>query len=493
MNSIHEIVSIMNSEDKKEFIRYLNKRNKRLNIKNIAYFKSLETDDIKSKSISKTKPAHHSLRKRLYENLIDFLSNRTFEKNTDDAHKSLRFLVLSNFFLENDLYKDALKYLQKAESIAIQLEQFGLLNELYQTQINYLHLFPNLDLNSLIAKINSNLNQIQKESQLNIGYAILRKELLEIHHDKKVINFKKLIDETLVNLGLNYEEIITYKSLYQILFIGNEFGNLHQNYSLLEPFIKSGYHFLESKKENSENHLFYHIQIVYFLANFYFRTNQFAECENYLNEMKTLMQKRNQVYFKTFYLKYHLLSALNLHYSGNSKNAIENVESALKNSGKKEKIEDLYDLKLTLAGFYAQHNDNKALKFISQINHTDFWFEKKMGMLWTIRKNLMEILIHIQFENTELAISRLQSFKRRYKNYLFEVNEKRILDYVSMLETIIKKPEIIKDLKFKKEILDKIKSDENKDPFILSFWGWIMSQIENKTPYEATLDLIEKQ
>lgn len=356
-----------------------------------------------------------------------------------------------------------------------------------------MHLFPNLDFNSLIAKINSNLNQIQKESQLNIGYAILRKELLDIHHDKKVINFKKLIDETLGNLGLNYEEIITYKSLYQILFIGNEFGNLHQNYALLEPFIKSGYEFLESKKDNSENHLFYHIQIVYFLANFYFRTNQFAECEHFLNEMNELMQKRNQAHFKTFYLKYNLLNSLNLHYSGNSKKAIENVESALKNYGKMDKIEDLYDLKLTLASFYAQHNDRKVLKLISQMNHTDFWFEKKMGMLWTIRKNLMEILIHIQFENTELAVSRLQSFKRRYKTYLLEVSEERVMDFISIVEIMVKKQEIIKDLKFKEEIYKVFKTDEDLDPFILSFWGWIISQIENKTPYEVTLKLIRKQ
>lgn len=492
MNSLYEIVSIMNFEDKKEFIRYLNKRNKRLDIKNISYFKNLENDDIIKEKYS-NKQAFHALRKRLYDNLIEFLSNRTFEKNTDEIHASLRFLVLSNVFLEHHLEKDALKYLKKAEEKAIHLEQFSLLNEIYQTQINYLHLFPNLDLDSLTEKINFNLSQIQKEIKLNIGYAFIRKELQEIHHEKKVINFKELIDETLEKLGLNYTEIITYKSLYQILFIGNEFGSIHQNFSLIEPFVKSSYEFLESKKENSQNHLFYHIQIVYFLANFYFRTNQFTECEKYLDEMKTLMQKKNQAYFKTFYLKYNLLYALNIHYSGNSKMAIENVESALKTSSKKDKIDDLYDLKLTLATFYAQHNDRKALKLISQMNHTDFWFEKKMGILWVIRKNLLEILVQIQFENTELAVSRLQSFKRRYKKYLFEVNEARVIDFISIIESMVKKPEIIKDLKFKEEIYRILKTDENIDPFVLSFWGWIISQIENITPYESTLVLIKKQ
>lgn len=494
MNSLSEIVAIMNSDDKKEFISYLNKKNKRSDVKNISYFKILETVDINVENNlyknQNNKNSYHALRKRLYSNLIEFLSNKTFEKNSEETQKALKFLVLSKFFLENNVHNEAYKFLKKAEEKASQLEQFNLLNEIYQTQIQHINLFDEFNLDSLKHKIEFNLNQLQKESKLNLVYAFLRKELQEIHHKKKIVNFKDLIEETLEKSGLSFEEILTYKSLYQFLFIANEFGNIHQNFSLLEPFVKSSFEFLESRKNLSENHIFYHIQILYFLANYHFRINQNTECQHYLDEMTALMNQNNQQYYSTFHLKYLLIYTLNLHFSGSSKLAIEKIEFTLKNNLKKTKVEDLYDLKLSLATFYAQHNDKKSLKIISEMNHTDFWFEKKLGMLWTIRKNLMEILIHIQFENTELAISRLQSFKRRYKKYLLEVDEERVINFASIVETITKKPEILSDLDFKEKVYKAIKEDKNKDPFILSFWGWLLGKIEKKTPFEATLGLI---
>lgn len=497
MNSLSEIVSLMDNSDKKEFIRYLNQKNKRHNVKNISYFKLIETDDkIKINNLyknSKNKDAYHALRKRLYDNLIEFMSNRSFEKNTDEINEALRYLVLSRFFLENGLYKTAFKNLAKAEEKAFQLDQFSLLNEIYQTQIQYLHLQSHFQIDDRREKLSNNLNQIQKEANLNLGYALLRKELQEIHQNKKVVNFKNLVQETLGNLGLSIDEILTYKSLYQILFIANEFGNIHQNFSLLESFINSSYAFLESKKEHSENHLYYHIQIVYFLANFHFRTNDFSQSQVYLNEMMGLMEKKNSRYFKTFYLRHQLLLSLNLYYTGNSEKAMEMIEIALKKAGKEANIEEIYDLKVSLVSFLAQHQDQETLKKLKELTHTDAWFEKKMGMLWTIRKNLLEILVHVQFENTELALSRIQSFKRRYKKYLYEVKEQRVMDYVLWVEQLVKKPEIAQSSDFKNEVLNRMKWDENKDPFILSFWAWLISRTEKKTPFEVVLGLVTEE
>src|SRR5690606_33567687 len=126
-------------------------------------------------------------------------------------------------------------------------------------------------------------------------------------------------------------------------------------------------------------------------------------------------------YYKTFFLRHQLLMTLNLHYAGESEKAIETLENALKKAGKEVEITEIYDLKVSLVSFLAQHQDRKTLQKLKELTHTDAWFEKKLGMLWTIRKNLLEILIHVQFENTELALSRIQSFKRRYKKYLYEV------------------------------------------------------------------------
>ena len=76
-----------------------------------------------------------------------------------------------------------------------------------------------------------------------------------------------------------------------------------------------------------------------------------------------------------------------------------------------------------------------------EFSHTDFWYQKKMGMDWTIKKNLLEIIVHAQLEYTELSLSWLKSFRRRYRTYLTDVNEMRVLLYVQLLKHYINNPQ----------------------------------------------------
>ena len=126
------------------------------------------------------------------------------------------------------------------------------------------------------------------------------------------------------------------------------------------------------------------------------------------------------------------------------------------------------------------------------LNHTDSWYEKKMGIDWTIKKCLVEILLHAQQENTELALSRIKSFKRRYKKYLLTVNEERVVQYLLFAEQYVTKPEIIQTQKFQKAIEDFIIAAQNgpKDILIMSFLSWLLAKVRRKPIYETTLNLL---
>ncbi|WP_431244276.1 hypothetical protein ACQ9BO_07915 [Flavobacterium sp. P21] len=114
-------------------------------------------------------------------------------------------------------------------------------------------------------------------------------------------------------------------------------------------------------------------------------------------------------------------------------------------------------------------------------------------MDWTIKKCLVEILLHAQQENTELALSRIKSFKRRYKKYLLTVNEERVVQYLLLVEQYAMKPEIIKTEKFQKTIEDFIITAQNgpKDILIMSFLSWLVAKARKTTIYETTLNLLE--
>ena len=493
MDSLNELIKVLNNQDIIDFKGYLQKKNKRNDVKNIKLFNLIETDDIKSidnlYKDAKNRDAYHALRKRLHDSLLLFLSQKTFENSTDESYDILRNFVVARYLLENNLVKIGFRSLEKAEKLAQAQEQFSLLNEILLLKLQYSHLDVTVNLDELTEKFRINQNHMQREAKLRLAYAALRKELNEIHLKAKVINLTELIEKTIKHFQINMLDLMNYKSLYQILFIANEYAAIQQNYGLMGEYLQKSHKFIESQKLNQPTQVFYHLHILYYLANFSLRNRSFAESLKYLREFDQLVNQNKQ-YRAVLSNRKQLLYALNYFFSGRAEEAILSIDDALDNLGKQSSQIDIDDLVLSKAMFLGQLNDPKTMRTLSKLTHTDAWYEKKLGMLWSIRKNLMEILLHAQFENIELAMSRVKSFKRRYKQYLLKVNEMRVLDFLGLIEKYLMKPDVIFQQSFQETVYSMLEIDENRDIFNLSFISWLISRWEKRKPYDITLRLI---
>jgi dsDNA-binding SOS-regulon protein len=497
MNAIQEVVHLMNDEDIKAFSLYLDKKNKRKDVRNTELFELLKTDDInvekKAFQDKKSADAYHALRKRLYDTLVEFMANRSFENDTSQEHAIVRLLVVSRLFFEHKLTKAAFKCLAKAEAIAVEIEHFSLLNEIYHTQIQFAHLNLALALDEVVAKFSANKKKLEQEEQLNLGYALLRRELAQVYHEGKIVNFQELIKNTITTHGISLRQVLTFKSLYQILFIANEYASINSDYGLIAPFIAKSYRFITGNAALADRHLYYHIYILYFMANFHFRNGRFAESQEYLEKMREQLQKQGGKYYNRFCLRYFLLKALNENYSGNPGKATDTAEKALAQH-KKADANDINDLRLLLIVIYLQQDAGRdAAKEMVKLGHSDSWYEKKMGMDWAIKKCLVEILLHTQQEHIELALSRIKSFKRRYKKYLITVNEERVVHYLSLIERYVLKPEIATAPKFKNTVEEFIGQAQSgpQDIFVMSFLAWLLARVNRKPVYDTTLKLLE--
>jgi hypothetical protein len=197
MDAIQELTNLLNSTDKRLFRQFLQRKNKRGDVKNLQLLDLIETDDInglnKLYGSEKNNDAYHALRKRLQDNLLLFLSQKTFESNHSDTYDALRLVVVGRFLLENDVVKIAFKCLDKAERLAEHLEQFNLLNELLLLKLQYAHLQGAEDLEALTARFLRNQSDMQREAKLNMAYAFLRQELQEIHLKGKIVNLTTLM------------------------------------------------------------------------------------------------------------------------------------------------------------------------------------------------------------------------------------------------------------------------------------------------------------
>ncbi|MGC1206155.1 MAG: hypothetical protein WA839_14895 [Flavobacteriaceae bacterium] len=499
MTDLNDIISGFSTEDQQKFVSYLEKKNKRIDTKNVELFNYLLSDKLNSKSIciklygTKKQDAYHALRKRLHQSVIDFTANQRLQEEGSVNMQIIKYILASKSFLQQKQYKVAYKILDKAEMLATEHYLFALLNEIYHTKIQYAYANPSLELDSLILKFKSNQKQIFLEDELNIVYTKIRNTINNIAYKGDVLDFETILENTFKEHHITVNDALSFKSLYQLVTIASISAFVSKDYLKIEPFLISTYNAILHHK-NKEKQPYYHIQILYAIANALFRNKKFNESLHYLEIMHEHMCLKKKKHYNAFKLKYHLLLALNLNYNNEHTVAIETLESVT--ISKHRDIETLLDSRLSLIVLYFQQEDfKKSHNMFSKFYHTDTWYTEKAGKEWVIKKNLIEILLHIELENIDLVESRLLSFKRTHFKYLRNINQERVIRYLSLVEFYYKNPEIVTSKAFKNKVENSFEwiEKQREDIFVMSFYAWLKSKMANTNLYRTTLNLINSR
>lgn len=494
--SLHAIISTFTTEEQQRFISYLEKKNKRNDIKNIQLFKLLVKNELTSKELciklykSDNKDAYHALRKRLHQSLIDFIANRNLEEENSVEMQLIKFVLASRTFFLHNKPKVAFKILDKAEILAEEHHLFTILNEIYHTKIQYAHRNPSLNIEDLIEKFKQNQKINYLEDQLNIVYAKIRQTLNNINYKGEIVDFESILNNALLEHNINITDSMSFKSLYQLMAIVSISAFVTNDYLKIEPFIINTYNTLQSHKEKDKQ-LYYHIQVVFLIANTLFRNKKFEDSQHYLSLMHNLMQQNRKKYYNSFKLKYHLLLSLNYNYTSQPEKAINLLEKFT--IPKHADMESLLEIYLSLVMFYIQKSDfKKAKTLFAKFNHTDKYYVEKAGKEWVIKKNLIEIILHIELQNIDLVESRLLSFKRNYFHYLKQIHQERAITYLGFVESYYKNPEQVSNEAFKNKVEQSFEwiGSEREDIFVMSFYAWLKSKMEKQPLYNTTLELV---
>lgn len=498
MIDLNTVIFTFSDEEKREFVSYLDRKNKRKDVKNIQLFKLIAKNEFTSKEIftklygKGKKDSYHALRKRLYNSLIDFIAGTNLEEENSEKMQIIKYILVARSFLEKQQYATAYKLLAKAEDLA-QLHQFyPYLNEIYHLEIQFSHSLPTLDLEILITKFKENQKLYYLEEELNIVYAKIHKILNNIVFKGEVVDFQKIIVETLEEHNISVNDSLSFKSLYQLFTIASVSAFVTKDYLQIESFVLKMYDLVQHHK-NKEQQRFYHIQVLYMIANTFFRNKKFETSLTYLNLMHDEMQQNNAKYYNRFQLKYNMLRALNLNYSSKQHEAIALLEPFI--TKKHQDLESLLDIHLSLIVFYFQKDElKKAYGLLSKFYHTDKWYIEKAGQEWVLKKNLVEILLHLELENLDLFESRLLSFRRQYSTYLKEINQERVLTFLKLVELYYQNPEQITSKGFKSTVEKSFEwiTAKREDIFVMSFYAWLKSKMEKQSLYKTTLRLIEQ-
>tara|TARA_R110002073_G_scaffold128999_3_gene275177 strand:+ start:142490 stop:143995 length:1506 start_codon:yes stop_codon:yes gene_type:complete len=499
MTGLNEIIYTLSIEEQKQFVQFLEKKNKRDDTKNVQLFqlilqKELTFDEIAQKIYQKeNKDALYALRKRLYQSIIDFTANHSLEDEGSIDMQIIKYILAARMYLTRGQYKVAYKILDKAEIVANEHQLYPLLNEIYHTKIQYAYKNPNVDLLLLTQKFKKNQQLHNLDEELNIAYAKIRRAIKSVSHQGMIVNFQELVESVFEEHQININEVISFKSLYQLITIVSISAFATKDYYKIESFMLSTYAILKEHK-SKEKQSFYHIHVLFAIANTLFRNKKFNDSMYYLELMHEAMLRKRKKHYASFRLKYHLLLGLNKNYSGKQEEAITLFENFIQKSH--PDLTSQLDIYLGLVMCYFQQGEfKKAMKVFSKFYHTDKWYIEKVGKEWTIKKNLIEILLHLELNNLDLFESRLLSFKRSYYQYLRDIGQKRAIQYLSFVEEYYKYPESITSKTFKEKVEDSFEwiGVDQEDIFVMSFFAWLKSKMEKKPLYITTLELVKSE
>ncbi|RXP56173.1 hypothetical protein EC396_07830 [Lutibacter sp. HS1-25] len=491
MSIIHTMITTLSPEDKKEFLRNLKRKNKRNDTKNIELFTLLDTS-IEQTNLDKviygkpSKGAYHALYKRLHDSLIDFIATKGFNKESSEEMSALKLVFVSQYFFQQNKNNIAFKTLGKAALIAIKYSLYNVLNEIYQTQIHHAHLNKTLNLQHLISKYQANKLNIQQEENLNLFYATIQAELNE--NNPEVSN---IINRNLKLFNISITKNLSYQSLFKILQISNQIAHVTRNYHAILPFIENTCKAIDASERYSKKHLYDHLQVLYYLANTYFRIKNFKEANKHLKAMQTNMLLEKKKYYTMFHPQYALLENLLLIYTGDNKAAIKNLQT-FNFEKHKNTLEYSLNLKLTLVvSLFLNENYKEAFNIYKGFYHSDQWYISKVGYVWVIQKNLIEILLLIELDYIDLATSRLNSFRKKHRTHLINHKESIVLNFIKLISIFFYKTEDVYADKFKDKVdaLLKIKTIE-EDIFTISFYAWIKAKINKTAVYKTSLAYI---
>lgn len=492
MSTLHTVIATLSTEDKKEFVRNLKERNKRFDTKNVELFHLLDTTNLPSNIDvilygTPSKGAYHALGKRLHDLLIDFIATKGFAKESFEEMNALKLLLASRIFFEQKQPYIAFKTLAKAGIIARKHYLFNILNEIYQTLLLHIHLDTNLDLQHIIDKYHANKINIGQEENLNLFYATIQAELNQSNP-----SISDIINRNLVKFNISITKNLSYQSLFKILKITNQVAYITRDYQAILPFIEDACQKIEATERAKDKYLHDHLQILYYLANTYFRIKNFELSASYLEAMHSNMSLENNKYINIFKPQYELLKNLLLIYTGQNDEAVAKIASF--NFEKyKNKLDYTLDLKLTLVvALFFQKQYKEAFKIFQDFHHSDQWYVEKIGYIWVIQKNLIEIMLLIELDYIDLVESRLNSFRRKYNTHLQEYKEQVVLDFFKLITIFYYKSEDVYSETFRRKV-DNLLSKKSKDTdvFTISFYAWIKAKIDKTEVYKTCLDYIK--
>lgn len=490
MRFLEEVIASLDDSDHTEFRFFIQRSRQKKGRKDLALFNLLssgQSDTMQLKhQLGVNDNAYHTLRKRLYKHLSEFVILKSMDQDATAAGRVNATYTMAKYLFQQGLSAAGWKLLLRAEHYGRQYELFDLLNTIYLLQIEYCHLNNDLELSRITRRYEQNSDKLKQSEKIIVLQAVLKERVLDARKQGQEVSFEDILTETLTDFKMKRLSRESPKILFSLMSTLRQWVVVSKEFHAFEPTLERCYLSLTQR----ENH-YYIVQLLVMLAHTKYRTKKFSESMHYLEVLSPHLEQTPVHFQKSTLIKVNQLKAANLIFLGGLKESITILEELVRQK-LPERVRGNVITNLGIYHFY-QQDYRRCIQLLNTYEHTDTWYKNHLGMEWLLKRDLMAVLLFNDAEQKDLAESRIRSIERKYKVLFDQKRYKRAATFLSLIKRIVYEEEVLDlaDLEKKVQVSWEWVPRREEDLQAMIFYAWLRSKITRQTFYECMVERIK--
>lgn len=493
MDYFLEIIQTFSVAERHEFKNFLSRQKHSDSRKDLKLVDEL-LNHVPRKNKSRSQTAYHSLRKRLNKQLADFIVLKQLDADVSNDGTLMGLLSLCRYLFEQDLAIVAWKYLRKAERIAIDSDRFDLLASIYLLMIEHQHKNDSIVLSDLMLQYENAKQKAEENRALLLATAIIRERLNEIRQSADLAKFPVYVEETLDRYDLSQVLFDRPAHLYHLLeIVRNTYLALREMKNFESFAVEQYQKFLEVAKDKKQHHYF-RLRFLYMIAHALYRNRKFLPALERLDELHIEMQKYNRSFYQQFYPKYVAMSGSIKSLLGDNQFALRLHEELLEQKSIKLNFHDRFNLELNLTFFYFNAKEfKKANRIYLLAEHSDGFYEKKMGKEWLLRRKLIQLLIQYELAHEDISLRMIKHLEKDFSAMFTVPIYQKVAVFIRLLKQFILDPYSITFTEFRNEAaIDLFATHvEDEESKAIAFYCWLKAKLLQRDYYEVLLEEVQ--
>ena len=491
MDDLSTLVHSLDEKEQLEFQFFIQRNRNKKQRKDLALFRAIVSGETykgegyKQLEIPNAN-AYHAVRRRLYRHLSDFILLRAVQEDMNSISRVNGMLSVARHLFEAGSGKVAWKTLERAEKLANDNELFEALNEIFLLQAEMIEQVPDGRLPEIIARYEKNKEKLILSERIAIAKSMVRQKVLKFKKEGRDIDLAAVLKDSVKAFELQEQMLDSPKLLYGMLSTIRESVIASKDFHSFGPIVENAFASLKEKGDHYNN-----TRILYMLAHAKYRNKRFASAECDLATMEVELVHCDRMFRRQMMHKLLQLRAGNLLFLEELARSIDILEGLLQDKFLNEHSAN--NVRLNLVVYHFLNSDPKqARETLKRLQHSDKWYKEHMGIEWSLKRDLLELLLFHELNEPDLVSSRLRSIQRRYKELFHQKTYKRVQVFLALIKEYMENETLIDlhALEEKVEVSWDWLPKEEEDLQAMMFFAWFRSKLNGKALYANILELI---